>query len=41
LGRTFDVETITKETLNTAAILYARLKTQGLLIEDADLLIAA
>jgi predicted nucleic acid-binding protein len=39
--RTFDIETIAKETLDTAAALYARLKTQGLLIEDADLLIAA
>jgi predicted nucleic acid-binding protein len=39
--RIFDLETIAKETLDTAAALYASLKTQGLLIEDADLLIAA
>jgi tRNA(fMet)-specific endonuclease VapC len=39
--RTFDVENIAKETLNTAAALYARLKSRGRLIEDADLLVAA
>jgi predicted nucleic acid-binding protein len=39
--KTFDIENITKETLDTAAVLYAHLKKQGLLIEDADLLVAA
>jgi predicted nucleic acid-binding protein len=39
--KTFDVETITRETLDTAAIFYAHLKNTGLLLEDADLLIAA
>jgi predicted nucleic acid-binding protein len=39
--KTFDVENITKETLDTAAVLYAHLKKQGHLIEDADLLVAA
>jgi predicted nucleic acid-binding protein len=39
--KTFDVETITRETLDAAVILYAHLKTAGHLLEDADLLIAA